>query len=35
MKTGYTGAAPHDVYDILDIYGVAESVKEELVQFAQ
>ncbi|MEV6842063.1 helix-turn-helix transcriptional regulator [Actinoplanes sp. NPDC051411] len=35
IETGHTGAAPRDVRDILDIYGVPESVKEELVQIAR
>src|SRR5689334_21582026 len=35
IETGHTGAAPRDVNDILDIYGVPESVKREIVQIAR
>jgi transcriptional regulator with XRE-family HTH domain len=35
IETGHTGAAPRDVFDILDIYGVSETVKAELVQIAR
>jgi transcriptional regulator with XRE-family HTH domain len=35
IETGHTGAAPRDVADILDIYGVPESVRPELVQIAR
>jgi transcriptional regulator with XRE-family HTH domain len=35
IETGHTTAAPRDVHDMLDIYGVADSVKEELVQIAR
>lgn len=35
IETGHTGAAPRDVHDILDIYGVPESVHRELVQIAR
>jgi len=35
IETGHTGAALRDVRDILDIYGVPESVKGELVQIAR
>jgi transcriptional regulator with XRE-family HTH domain len=35
IETGHTGAALRDVHDILDIYGVRETVREELVQIAR
>jgi transcriptional regulator with XRE-family HTH domain len=35
IERGHSGAAPRDVRDILDIYGVPESVQEELVQIAR
>jgi transcriptional regulator with XRE-family HTH domain len=35
IETGHTVAALRDVHDILDIYGVGESVKAELVQIAR
>jgi transcriptional regulator with XRE-family HTH domain len=35
IETGHTGAAPRDVQDMLDIYGVDESVQRELVQIAR
>lgn len=35
IETGQTSAAPRDVSDILDIYGVPESVRRELVQIAR
>jgi transcriptional regulator with XRE-family HTH domain len=35
IETGHTGAAPRDVHDMLDIYGVPDSVKAELVQIAR
>jgi transcriptional regulator with XRE-family HTH domain len=35
IETGHTGAALRDVHDILDIYGVAKSVKEEIVQIVR
>jgi transcriptional regulator with XRE-family HTH domain len=35
IETGHSGAVPRDVYDMLDIYGVSDSVKGELVQIAR
>nr|WP_296067129.1 helix-turn-helix transcriptional regulator [uncultured Actinoplanes sp.] len=35
IETGHTGATPTDVQKILDIYGVDEAVKAELVQIAR
>jgi transcriptional regulator with XRE-family HTH domain len=35
IETGHTGAAPRDVRHILDIYGVSDRIKEELVQIAR
>lgn len=35
IETGHTSAAPRDVQDMLDIYGVTDSIKEELVQIAR
>ncbi|MGX6605429.1 helix-turn-helix domain-containing protein [Micromonosporaceae bacterium Da 78-11] len=35
IETGHTSATPRDVQDMLDIYGVADSVKVELVQIAR
>ena len=35
IETGQTSATPGDVHDILDIYGVGEAVKGELVQIAR
>jgi transcriptional regulator with XRE-family HTH domain len=35
IETGDSGVATHDVLDILDICGVPQSVKEELVQIAR
>src|SRR3954451_1030263 len=34
IETGHTGAAPRDVQDMLDIYGVEDTIKAELVQIA-
>jgi transcriptional regulator with XRE-family HTH domain len=35
IETGHTSVTPSDVQNILDIYGVAESIKAELVQIAR
>src|SRR4051812_15629098 len=35
IETGHTGAAPRDVQDMLDIYGVEDTIKAELVQIAR
>jgi transcriptional regulator with XRE-family HTH domain len=35
IETGHTAASVADVRDILDIYGVAEAIKDELVQIAR
>ncbi len=35
IETGHTSASPSDVQHILDIYGVDESIKAELVQIAR
>jgi len=35
IETGHTSASPADVQNILDIYGVADEVKIELVQIAR
>jgi transcriptional regulator with XRE-family HTH domain len=35
IETGHSGARPRDVQDILDIYGVPESVTAELVRIAR
>jgi transcriptional regulator with XRE-family HTH domain len=35
IETGHTSVTPSDVQNILDIYGVAESIKTELVQIAR
>jgi transcriptional regulator with XRE-family HTH domain len=35
IETGHTSVTPSDVRNILDIYGVAESIKAELVQIAR
>jgi hypothetical protein len=35
IETGHTSAAPRDVSDMLDIYGVDDSIKDELVQIAR
>ncbi len=35
IETGHTSASPSDVQHILDIYGVGESIKAELVQIAR
>jgi transcriptional regulator with XRE-family HTH domain len=35
IETGHTSALPRDVRDMLEIYGVEDGVKEELVQIAR
>jgi transcriptional regulator with XRE-family HTH domain len=35
IETGHTSASPTDVSNILDIYGVGDSIKAELVQIAR
>src|ERR1700754_4328543 len=35
IETGHTSATPMDVQNILDIYGVGEAIKVELVQIAR